>query len=419
MIVVCRFLCQLILVLVYLKQINFEIKTHINKAVVIGTLLYLAGALQYIFYNDIVIDNILFVAINLFFTIICVNSGVARKLAESLYLGLINWLSIELAEFAYVKLSGECILEPSIQDILLNAFILILFSLIIFMSSFIHKKATKTPLYFLIYPVASMITLSIILELSKMIKMQNELYITLIFAICTIVLSIVLTYLFFEKYNLKKQQLQLISLQKRETEISQNYYQVIEAQNEKFKQFAHDEKNLLDMILSLNSVEEIKEYVNSVKGTIKVNSSFGNTNNKVLDLIIGKYNILCLNKGIDLRINVKTSNLSFISNDDITSLMSNILDNAVESAEKSRKKNIELSINKMNGFDVISCRNSCDTSPNKKLETSKVEASCHGNGIKIIRRIIENYNGSMQWDFYENRKEFCLDIIFIHEMTDD
>ena len=48
---------------------------------------------------------------------------------------------------------------------------------------------------------------------------------------------------------------------------------------------------------------------------------------------------------------------------DLITLLSNILDNAVEAASVSEKKTIELSINRVNEFDMLSCVNSSDRKP--------------------------------------------------------
>ena len=93
---------------------------------------------------------------------------------------------------------------------------------------------------------------------------------------------------------------------------------------------------------------------------------------------------------------LKTANLLYIDNPDLISLLGNILDNAVEAVKSSKEKRIDLSINKANGFDILTCTNSCDRklmSVDNILISSKTKDGFHGVGIK---RIVAKYQGCFE-----------------------
>lgn len=83
----------------------------------------------------------------------------------------------------------------------------------------------------------------------------------------------------------------------------------------------------------------------------------------------------------------------------VTALFSNLLSNAVESAQKSEDKIIEFSTAKNDeaGFIVISIMNSCDTAPQTdafgNFKTTKGNQRMHGYGLKSIDRVIKKYGG--------------------------
>ena len=58
----------------------------------------------------------------------------------------------------------------------------------------------------------------------------------------------------------------------------------------------------------------------------------------MLDLIISKYLRLCESKNIAFSVDVKTANLHYIADTDLSALLNNLLDNAVEAAEKSGER---------------------------------------------------------------------------------
>lgn len=61
-------------------------------------------------------------------------------------------------------------------------------------------------------------------------------------------------------------------------------------------------------------------------------------------LLFGKYATLCESKGIKFSIDVKTANLSYIDDVDLSTLINNLLDNSIKAAEKSKNSFIQINI---------------------------------------------------------------------------
>lgn len=87
---------------------------------------------------------------------------------------------------------------------------------------------------------------------------------------------------------------------------------------------------------------------------------------------------------------------------DISSLLSNLLDNAIEASEKTDNPIINLSIFKQNAYYVINIENSiCE---NNNLTDSdyipistKSNSALHGYGMQIIDDIAQKYDGNFSW----------------------
>ncbi len=401
----------------FFRQI-FETKKSAGVTIAIGTVFYLIGFGQFCLYNNLILNALVFFAVNFLYLRSSFNCSVKKCLPYALLTGTFAVISYKIVD----TLSYLLIDEDSPQFILyfsiLGALFIFIYLILLQISAYALKRILKTnknnvPFYFFIFPISSTGIIAMLLELVPMVQLSGRLYLLLICAVITMIFSVILTYVFFEKYSEREQQLLLISSQKKESELSQHYYEVIDTQNEVLKQFVHDEKNHLQAIANLSNMEEVQGYVKKLFGSIDSFSYYGKTDNKLLDMILGKYNILCSNKKISFTINIKTSNFGYLQEDDLTSLFSNILDNAVEAAEASFEKRIEISANNVNGFDVISCSNSCDTAPDENLSSRKKDSQLHGNGMKIINRICKKYNGEVQWNYSADKKEFTLKIVFI------
>ena len=126
--------------------------------------------------------------------------------------------------------------------------------------------------------------------------------------------------------------------------------------------------------------------------------------------------MLCESKNIKLNFDTKTENLLFVEPTDLSTILNNLLDNAVEASEKSQEKfvNVKISLNEHN-TKVLTIINSCDNEPvtsNGKLVTTKENSSGHGLGIKSVKRTLKNYNGDIEWFYDKDKKEFKVIVLF-------
>ena len=84
----------------------------------------------------------------------------------------------------------------------------------------------------------------------------------------------------------------------------------------------------------------------------------------------------------------------------------NILDNAIEAAEKTPgKKYIDLMIQRTEEGCIISCENSMGAVPVTRKErfiTTKENALDHGIGIENIKEIVSSYRGQINFDYDDN-----------------
>ena len=104
--------------------------------------------------------------------------------------------------------------------------------------------------------------------------------------------------------------------------------------------------------------------------------------------------------------------MNFMTDNDITSLFCNLLDNAMEAAEGIPDSYIEVTASKKEKvpFVVIIVINSCRKNPFAKpggqLTTNKTDTLAHGFGLKSIQKTIEKYSGNMQMYYNEHTLTF-------------
>ncbi len=227
--------------------------------------------------------------------------------------------------------------------------------------------------------------------------------------------SIFLILLFKEiiKENRLKSQAELI---KNKLDMQYAHYLSIQESHMRVKKLYHDINNHIYCIDNLrNNSKEIDEYVNNLKDEIKTFKYIYNTGNMILDIIINEKSEICLKKGIKFTCSINFSKVNFVKPIDVSSIFSNILDNAIEACDKILDENINKYI-RIKGtitksFFVLKCENSKlnQFTFNKNIMlTNKMDKFVHGIGIQSIKSSLQKYNGELL--FENSMDKFILNI---------
>ncbi|MBO5066066.1 MAG: GHKL domain-containing protein [Clostridia bacterium] len=267
-----------------------------------------------------------------------------------------------------------------------------------------------------ILPISSLFIIYVIRMLAKEQNFTQAENIVCIASLIMLLFANIVVYIIYERSEKGSQKLTELELANQKNEINMQYLQLLEAKNEKMNIMAHDYKNHLVAINDMCDSADVKNYINSMFDDISKYNRIAKTKNKFLDVILNKYIDMCETTEILFDVNVSTDNLDFMSNYDISSLFNNILDNAYEAALNSNEKSIYLEISRVLGsYHKIIAINSSDITPkthNDNLLSTKTNKDSHGFGTKSIQKVVNKYQGELQWDYDSKKKEFKLVILF-------
>ena len=120
-------------------------------------------------------------------------------------------------------------------------------------------------------------------------------------------------------------------------------------------------------------------------------------------------------KKIAFHIDIRSKCIDFVSYDDLSILFGNLMDNAVESAEKMAVNPfIELSVfcRENTNMTIISLIVSCRVNPIDKdgnlAHTKKPNPQFHGFGVKSIANVVKRYDGEMTFYYDDPSKTFHM-----------
>lgn len=165
------------------------------------------------------------------------------------------------------------------------------------------------------------------------------------------------------------------------------------------RRFKHDLVNhigVLRELLNQNKTDAAKEYIDTIWNIQNEFDLKIHTGDSFLDVIINYYSYLAEKENIEFVVSGKLTEKMHLEMFDITTLMGNILQNAMEAAVKAAvpKIRIELVEHKKEFFMVVSnsVAERIDT-PKAFFVTSKGDKENHGFGTKNIVATVEKYHG--------------------------
>lgn len=214
------------------------------------------------------------------------------------------------------------------------------------------------------------------------------------------------------QYNQKKNQeyIEMQLLLQRESNFTE-YYKMILSQSENQSILIHDIKNHLQSIESLNEQgnrEKISAYIQQLLLSSDLKEVSRICDHEMLNTILSRYQMQCEEKGISFIADIRSGTNNFFSNNELTSLYCNLLENAIEATTNIQNSYIEINVTKRENtpFTVITVINSCLVNPfptnaANELTSRKPDKQKHGFGIKSIKKIVKKHHGNMQM-YYNN-----------------
>lgn len=279
-----------------------------------------------------------------------------------------------------------------------------------------YHSGERANLTYLLYPISLLIALSVFGIIAREYDLSDKTKLVMSVSIIVLTFSVVITCLLQQEYAKNEKELFELKSTQQQQELNNTYFELLEHQNNELQMFVHDTKKHLANLYELyDDTNNAREYIKALVEDIDETNQIGKTSNRLLDLIINKYDFLCNKNGIVFEKNIHKSNLDFISDNDITVIFNNLLDNAIEAAKLCDNKYISLSINQVENIMFIDLLNSClipPVSQNNILLTTKKEKGIHGYGFKSITRAVKKYKGDIEWEYKHDKNEFLVSIIF-------
>ena len=266
----------------------------------------------------------------------------------------------------------------------------------------------------LLYPMIVLILLVFLFRISLEYQLSKELLVvTMVVTSASIVLCC-LTAIYTQRIQKRENEFAELKAREQKNEMDMQYLNLLEQKNQAMQILTHDYKNHLFALRNMGGAEQ-QEYIDRITNEMNANRNTCHSGNHTLDIIINKYVTECELKGVTFDFEIKISNLGFVSDYDLVTILGNLLDNALEAAQQSEAKIISFKTNKINTYDSVMITNSCDTPPDKNLITTKQNKKLHGVGLKSVTKTLKQYGGELEWEYNSDKREFVATVILLNK----
>lgn len=186
----------------------------------------------------------------------------------------------------------------------------------------------------------------------------------------------------------------------------QMYKKHIENQNRYIEEISHVKHEMrrklsyVDELIKSGNLTEAHKVCSDSANEIDSITPIYSTPNIYLNAILNVIHSKAAEHNTKHRFTIKSS-LDGIDGCDLLSLLGNITDNAFEAMESQKNDRLlQITAFENEHYYIISVKNTTDSNvllENPHLRSTKADSKHHGHGLKIVRNIVEKYNGNLKF----------------------
>lgn len=298
---------------------------------------------------------------------------------------------------------------------------LVLFLIIVILKETFKKQGSirltaSEWIRFSCFPMFTIIILAAIFIRFEVIQQEKMEHVYLLVSIGLLLMNI-LIYTLIHDISKREAQLQADKLFRERVENETKMYHSISENYAQQQRREHEYKNQLMCITALTNDKKYEELIQYLQG---LNQSFMScenvldTNHVIANAILNSKYKEARDKGILMTVILSDLSQIGIADEDLVTILSNLLNNAIEACEDCEKKIIKLKIDKEEKGLLISVSNTYKHPPIKvgdKFQTTKTQdAGNHGIGIENIKAVIAKYDGICVVQYDEEEFHFVIQI---------
>lgn len=211
-------------------------------------------------------------------------------------------------------------------------------------------------------------------------------------------------------YRLNRQhemEAEIAKLKQAQAEILERDYQTLSktyANNAKLYHDLHNHIEAIYQCLTQGDVDTAATYCEDLRTPVREISQAVWTGDKATDYLISSKMALAEQMNVKTKVNIEYPYNTNIRSVDMTAILGNLLDNALEAVGTAPEdlRFLYLTVRRIHDMLIIKVENGCKEAPvlhNGELQTTKEDTAFHGWGIKSVLAAAQRYEGTVDTTF--------------------
>ena len=227
-----------------------------------------------------------------------------------------------------------------------------------------------------------------------------------------VILSVILLFaiLFYRVNQQREMEAEIAKLKQEQAEIVERDYQALRrtyADNAKLYHDLHNHIEAIYQCLIQGDTKEAVRYCEDLRTPVRQISQTVWTGDKALDYLISSKMALAEQEQIKTKVNIEYPHNTNIRSVYLTTILGNLLDNALEAAQAAPEglRFLNLTIRRINAMLIIKVENGYGNAPiqeNGTLLTAKKDKAFHGWGLKSVQTAADRYDGAISTHYKDH-----------------
>lgn len=399
-----------------LNNISFTTKGILKKLAEIliwfmGTLVF--NSIYYLIFGSKLMFFLPWIFTLLTYSLLASKYSISTKILRSFFFGSSSVLILGISEaLGVLRDKGKIEFLQGVD--ITSIFVITGFLLIILL---LHRFSTETLLYVPKFYIVLMVAISIFGCLSQFTyrslldytEFKVEAF-NAIICLCLWVLEMMAYYMCYIVAHEYSQNMDLIAMQHK-AEIDKSVYKFSQQNYEEMSSLRHELKNhnaYMKTLLLNKEYEKLEDYFK--EGLVESNEFYKGVDcgNPVINNILNYEITKAKSYGVALESQIVVPSKLPFRDTDLCSLLTNLLDNAIEAcgSRKCYEPTVRINIRQDNSYLFIRVINPIDDSvpaeERLSLKSTKINSRAHGYGTKVVNMITERYNGYVKYMIQDN-----------------
>lgn len=273
----------------------------------------------------------------------------------------------------------------------------------VFTDDEIKELPIKYSIMLAIIPIGSIYIMNDIFMLSYSINNRQTNLRSAITAVILLCLNVLIFYIYIKLADILQLR-RMTSVYEQQLDLCERHQQEREVSMLQLRDAKHNMKNHLVSILAYAQVGECDKVISFVNdlmedGGLRI-SAIANSGNVVIDSLVGYWYALAEKSDIDFTVDLNIPMQMMFKGSDISLILGNLLENAVEATQKVPKDRyirvqVKYDKNNLLLYVVNNYYEQLRKTKNNVLKSTKQDAANHGVGIQSVYRIAEKYHGTV------------------------